>query len=264
MRAVLTIAKYTVIEQLRNRLYLIIAFFAVVMLVSSLLLGALAPGYKIRVIFDFGLVMLELFGLVAAVFGSVTLVLQEMETKTIYLLLTRPLARPLYILGRFLGLTSAVIITMVGMSVIHTLLMVSDPFNFKDFTMNFNFWTTYPLLVTMSVLKMVITSALAVFFSLFATSPVSALVFTGGFWVAGHFTQEMAFMMGRVFKGPMANVVGFISHVIPNYQYLNFRDTFMIPHNPTMDFLGWAFLYAFAYTAFFLILSSIWFSKKEF
>ena len=87
MNSIWAIARYTIIEQIRNRLYLIVLFFGALVLSSSILLGALAPGHKMRVIFDLGLVALEIFGLVTAVFGSVSLILQEMESKTIYLIL---------------------------------------------------------------------------------------------------------------------------------------------------------------------------------
>src|ERR1044071_6903651 len=124
MGSLLAIAKVTIIEQIRNRLYLIIVFFGAVILACSLLLGALAPGQKTRVIFDLGLLAIELFGLATAVFGSVTLILQEVESKTIYLLLTRPLNRSVYLAGRFLGLVVAVLITMMTMAVLHILIMM--------------------------------------------------------------------------------------------------------------------------------------------
>ena len=83
VRAILAIARITVIEQIRNRLYLVILFFGGLVLVATALLGALAPGHRARVVFDLGLVTLEIFGLATAVFGAVSLVLQETESKTI-------------------------------------------------------------------------------------------------------------------------------------------------------------------------------------
>src|SRR5262249_41539744 len=157
--------------------------------------GALAPGHRVRVIFDVGLLALELFGLVAAVFGAVTLVLQELESKTIYLILTRPVPRAVYILGRFLGLTAAVAITVLAMAAVHVLIIVARPAYFHEFADAFPFWSVYSTLVLMSIGKVLISAAMALFFSLFATSQVSALVFTGFFWVAGHFVSEVNFMI---------------------------------------------------------------------
>ncbi len=264
MSSVFAIARYTIIEQIRNRLYQIILFFGGAILASSLLLGALAPGHKVRVIFDLGLVMLELFGLATAVFGAVSLVTQEIESKTIYLLLTRPLRRPAYILGRFLGLVAAVSITMVAMAILHVLVMVSDRMWFQVFTADWSFWTVYPLLVFMSMGKMLITAAVALFFSLFATSSVSALVFTGFFWVAGHFGPELSFMINKTVQGPLRTVLHAAAAVFPNFQYFNFRDMYAIPGFPGYEFIGWAVLYALAYAGALLTVSMILFSRKEF
>lgn len=265
LRAILSIARVTVIEQIRNRLYLIILFFGAIILLSSMLVGALAPSHKVRVIFDLGLISLELFGLATAVFGAVTLVLQEIESKTIYLIVTRPLPRSVYVLGRFVGLVVAVAFTMFVMAALHILIMMSDFVWFKVFIEGWSFWAVYPTLILMSMAKMFITAAIALFFSLFATSSVSALVFTSCFWIAGHFGQEMDFMIRKsVSTGFARTVVSTVASVLPRFQYLNFRDTYAIPQFPGYQFMGSALLYALAYTGFFLALSSYLFSRKEF
>jgi Cu-processing system permease protein len=263
MNAIWSIAKVTVIEQIRNRLYLVILFFGAVILASSLLLGTIAPGHKTRVILDIGLLTIELFGLAAAVFGAVNLVLQEIESKTIYLLLTRPLPRSFYIIGRFVGLVTAVAITMFLMAVLHVLAMLSDPQAFREFAWNIPFWQHYPVLVFMTMSKMLITCAMAIFFSLFATSSVSALTFTGFFWMAGHFASEINFLIEKS-QSVLTQIAGrVISFVIPNYQIMNFRDAY---HSAAFDpiHILWALGYALGYTCLFLIFSSVLFSRKEF
>lgn len=263
MKSILAIAKVTVVEQIRNRLYLVIIFFGAIMMLAALLLGVLAPGFKVRVIFDVGLLAIELFGLTAAVFGAVSLVLQEIETKTIYLLLTRPLPRSFYIFGRFLGLVCAVMITMALMAFFHLLVMLSDMGAFKEFTAGHPFWISYFLVIAMSMAKMLVTSAVAIFFSLFATSAVSALTFTGFFWIAGHFWSEMEFLIQKSHSGFFKHCAKVLSYVIPNYYLLNFRDTYV---TGIFDFakMGWAVLYAACYALVFLLVSSALFSRKEF
>ena len=250
-------------EQVRSRLYLVILFFGVFVLFASLLLGALAPGYKTRVVFDLGLFTLELFGLLAALFGAVNIISQDMETKTLYLLLSRPLSRPLFVLGRFLGLLGAVIFMMFVMAVLHILIIISDWRWFSIFTQGWSFWHVYPVLVLMSAAKVVVTSALALFFSLFATSSVSALIFTAAFWIMGHFGTEMLFMMNKIIVGVPKLLVQIVLFVVPNYQLFNFRDYFLSPGFTSGSFLAWSLLYCFGYTGFFLILSFILFSRKE-
>ncbi|OVE76659.1 hypothetical protein BVX98_05065 [bacterium F11] len=264
MKAILSIARYTIIEQIRNRLYLIILFFGAMILLTSILIGTLAPSHRVRVIFDIGLFSIEIFGLVTAVFGAVTLVLQEIESKTVYLILTRPIQRSTYIIGRFIGLITAVMMTMLIMALLHIGTMTYIPLEFRIFLDTVDFWAVYPTLVFMSIGKMIMTTAIALFFSLFATSSVSALIFTGGFWVAGHFGTELAFLIEKSFTGVMAKVAHLLAVVFPNFQYFNFRDSFGFPEFPGFQFIGWAWLYALGYVAFFISLSSVLFSRKEF
>lgn len=265
LRSVVAIARTTVIEQIRNRLYLVILFFGGAILLASLLLGALAPGHRVRVIFDLGLVTLEIFGLATAVFGAVSLVLQETESKTIYLILTRPVSRTAYIIGRYLGLVGAVACTMAAMSVIHLLAMVSDIASFREFVFGWSFRSVYPLLLLMAAGKMMITASIALFFSLFASSQVSSLVFTGSFWIAGHFWSELRFLIDRSVGGGVTKaIVVAVASILPNFQFFNLRDTFAIPGFAAFELLGTALVYGFAYTGAFLALSAVWFSRKEF
>lgn len=265
LRSIIAIARTTVIEQIRNRLYLVILFFGGLVLVATALLGALAPGHRTRVIFDLGLVTLELFGLATAIFGAVSLVLQETESKTIYLILTRPVNRSTYILGRFVGLVVAVGCTMLAMAAFHLGVLVWDMEYFREFTEGWSFATVYPMLLLMSMGKMLITAAIALFFSLFATSQVSALVFTASFWIAGHFGPELKFLIEKGSAGgPAATIAKTVASVLPNFQYFNFRDTFQLPGFSGWEFMGTAAIYCMAFTGFFLVLSTLWFSRKEF
>lgn len=264
IRSILAIARTTVIEQIRNRLYLVILFFGGAIVAASVFLGALAPGHRVRVIFDLGLVTLELFGLATAVFGAVGLVLQETESKTIYLILTRPVPRTTYILGRYLGLVTAVALTMLAMAALHLVAVVYDHEFFVEFTFGWSFWKTYPLLLLMAGGKMMITAAIALFFSLFATSQVSALVFTSSFWIAGHFWSELKFLIEKSTSGVARALALTLAWILPNFQFFNLRDTFMVPHQITPHALGLTFAYGVAYTGAFLALSAFWFSRKEF
>ena len=264
LRSIGAIAKTTIIEQIRNRLYLVIWFFGGALLVASMLLGALAPGQKVRVIFDLGLVTLELFGLTTAVFGAVSLVLQETESKTIYLILTRPVSRSTYILGRYVGLIAAVALTMAAMAALHLGVMLFDREGFREFAYGWPFWGTYPVLLLMVGAKMLVTAAIALFFSLFASSQVSSLVFTGSFWIAGHFGSEIHFLIDRsVHGGVIRNIAKAIFAILPNYQYFNYRDTFTAP-GASFSSVPFALIYGLSYTGFLLALSILWFSRKEF
>src|SRR5262245_11815625 len=106
-------------ENLHGRFFLLTAVFGLTTLYLSLLLGLLAADQEVRLILDFGLALIELLGLAGAVYAACTVILREMETKTIYLILTRPVARGEYLLGRFLGIVLSAAASMSLMAVVH-------------------------------------------------------------------------------------------------------------------------------------------------
>jgi ABC-type transport system involved in multi-copper enzyme maturation permease subunit len=83
-------------------LYLIV-FFGVILIVFSLLLASLSLGQKDKIILDFGLAMIEVFGIVSVVFVGSQILFKEIEGKTIYLILSKPIKRSAFILGKFIG-----------------------------------------------------------------------------------------------------------------------------------------------------------------
>jgi ABC-type transport system involved in multi-copper enzyme maturation permease subunit len=196
----------------------------------------------------------ELFGLVTAVFGAVTLVLEEMESRTIYLILTRPLPRGHYLLGRLLGLTAAVVASMLLMHALHLGLLLA-----KGWPPDYRYFLCVPFMV----FKVLTVAALALFFSLFSTSAVSSVVFTFFFWVLGHFGPELRFLAGKSENVAAALGMRLFLFVTPNLQFLNYRDVFEVPGFSAAS-LAPGIGYALLYSAACYFLSLALFSRKEF
>jgi Cu-processing system permease protein len=247
MRAVVSIARYTFLQQLRNRLYLVVIFFGCLLVGVSLLFGALAGDQEVRVILDFGLAAMELFGLVAAVFGCVTLILEEMESRTLYLVLTRPLPRSHYILGRFAGLLAAVWASVALMAALHVALLLV-----KGWDADYRYFAALPFIG----FKVMAVAALALFFSLFSSSAVASVVFTV-------FVPELKFLASKAGSAAGEMLVKFLLLFLPNFQALNYRDVFHVPGLAAGAVL-WSLGYAVLYAAACLCLSLALFSRKEF
>lgn len=94
----LNIAKNTFLEIVRNRFLYLIVFFAFVFILFSLALGKLTIGEGNKVIVDFGLAMIEVFGLISVLFVGSQLLFKEIEGKTIFLILSKPIRRSDFIL----------------------------------------------------------------------------------------------------------------------------------------------------------------------
>src|SRR5258708_5692622 len=106
-------------EQWRNRSFLVAVVFSGVLIYASILLGVLAVEQETRALLDFGQSFIELIGLGLAAFGAATGILREMETKTIYLILSRPVPRWIYLLGRYFGLLLTTLGAVILMTAVH-------------------------------------------------------------------------------------------------------------------------------------------------
>lgn len=207
-----------------------------------------------RVLLDLGLGSIELFALITVIYSAVTLVLEEMESKTIYLVLTRPVSRAAYLSGRYFGLLGAVFCGMLIMSAIHVGILLLYQWHFS---------LRYPLSLLMSAEKIAIMGALAVFFAVFSTSAISSLSFTMFLWILGHFSEEMKFLSGKLGNVFLKSVFKIAYYLTPNLQYFNLRDFWDIP-SISQAWLWSALAYTLIFSAFYLALTLWTFSRKEF
>ena len=253
MRKVLGIARYTFIEILRNKVWYVLVLFSGILIVSTLLLGSLGGEQKGRMILDLGLAAIETISFLSTVFAAVTLVLEEMESRTLYLILTRPVARSVFISGRFLGLVSIMTVAFLVMASAHAALLaaVHVPLDLH-----------YGLSLLFSWEKIIVITAVALVFSLFSTSTASALTFTVFFWIMGHFSQEILFLAHKSSQPFLTFFCKTFYYVFPNFQTMNIRD--IPPDIYSAHWLWAAGGYGLSYTCACLALTALLFRKKEF
>ncbi|TFG93069.1 MAG: hypothetical protein E4H11_08685, partial [Myxococcales bacterium] len=104
----LAIAANTVREAVRSRLLYTLLFFAVLLICAGLLLSALSYVENDRILQDVGLGAMRLFGVAIALFVGVGLIHREVERRTVYTILSKPLSRAEFLLGKFAGLVLTV------------------------------------------------------------------------------------------------------------------------------------------------------------
>lgn len=259
MKKIFAISRYTFRENIRNKIFYVLILFAFLILFATVLFSILGGEQELRLLLDFGLAAIELFALLLTIFASVNLVLEEIENKTIYLLLTRPLSRIEYLLGRYLGILFAVYLSITIMSIGHLSLLLLKRWPFE---------LNYFLVIFGLGFKIMLISIIAIFFSLFSTSAISSLSFTFFFWLLGHFIEELKFIGSKLSSFWQYPAKVFF-YLIPNFQYFNFRDRISLDMSPflrgeNINFIFLAILYGAVYFTVCLFLTNLFFSRKEF
>ncbi len=209
------VARNAFSENVRSRFFTLFAVFAIAAVYASVLAGVMAIDQEGRVLTDFGLALMELTVLAYALFNASAVLLREAETKTIYLVFSRPVPRWAYLGGKLAGslATSAVLLGLMG--VMHLLLL-----KFRGFPPP----AGYAWALLGSLMKLSVITSLAFFISLFSTSAVSTMIISGVIWTAGHFAAETHFLAEHS-EGAKGVILKAALWLIPNFQLFNARDT---------------------------------------
>lgn len=250
-RAVFT---YTLKEHLRHKVWLSAALFGLALLAGGLVASALGQEERGRLMLDLGLAANEGLALVSAVFLTVHLILQEIESRAVFLILTHPVRRWEYLLGRYLGTVAAVGAAMLGMGAAHWLSLL--PFGGAA-------PGAYAAVLGLAVAKMAVMSALALLLSLALTSEAAAMAFAGFFYILGHFAPELRFLAQKSGSSAVKALMTAFSHAAPDFSRLTPRELWN-GGLPDAAWFGLAFLYAAAYVVACLALSTQVFEQKEF
>jgi ABC-type transport system involved in multi-copper enzyme maturation permease subunit len=123
------IAVHVFKESVRDKVLYNLVFFAILMIAASLLLGQLTAGQEVKIIKDLGLAATSVFGLFIAVFIGIGLVSKEVERRSVYALLVKPISRTQFILGKYLGLVLTLAVNLSIMTAaIYSVLAGTDWF----------------------------------------------------------------------------------------------------------------------------------------
>lgn len=248
------IAANTFREAVRSRIFYILTAFAVAMLLFSSVMGMLTIGSRAKIILDLGLTITSFITVVTAIFVGIGLVFTEIEKKTIYNILSKPLNRTHFILGRYLGLLAVLFVNLLGMlSLLSVLLLLFGGFTWKLFAAGgFIF------------LELSVITALAIFFSS-VSSPIVSAIGTLAFYIVGHTSTALQEALApRMTSGSLSRTaVEWLFHILPDLNMLNVTDAVTYGLQLPAGFLLRAFLYGIAVSAFLIAAACMAFSRRD-
>ena len=207
------IAFNTFREAVRDRaLYNLIAF-ALLLSGAAILVGEISIDIERLVVVNLGLTAVSIFGVVIAIFIGIGLVSKEMDKRTLYTLLSRPVRRWEFVVGKFFGLTGTLVVNTLFMAlgVLLALLYTAHKFEKMDL------WVLVALYFI--VLQFLIVCALALFFSSFST-PLMSAVFTFALFIIGSLAEDLR-GFARIAHGAGGLVATAIAYLVPNFSALN-------------------------------------------
>lgn len=252
---VFAIASNVFREVMRDRILYLIGFYALAMLLANRLLPSIAATTEQKIFLDVTLAAMAVLGLVVAVFVGTGLINKEIEKRTVFVLISKPVSRSELIVGKHLGLTAVLAVLVAAMTTIAIgILSFSQvPFSLPSLLISSGF-----LVVQLSLV-----GAIAILFGVF-TSSLLAMFFTVGVYLMGIASQDIV-KFGRLTKNPSIEAMTQgLYLVLPDLARLDFKNQAVYNLLPSPEVLFTNGLYALLYIAFVLAIASLIFSAREF
>jgi ABC-type transport system involved in multi-copper enzyme maturation permease subunit len=210
---VAAIAANTFREAVRDRVLYNLIAFALLMTGGAILVGQISIDIERLVVVNLGLTAVSLFGVIIAIFIGIGLVAKEIDKRTLYTVLSRPVRRWEFIVGKFFGLVGTLVVnaTLMSIGVFAALFYVAHRFHKPDA------WVLVALYFI--ILEFLVITSLALFFSSFST-PIMSAIFTFALFVIGSFAEDL-----RGFAMMAKGVTHWLSlgaaYIVPNLSALN-------------------------------------------
>jgi ABC-type transport system involved in multi-copper enzyme maturation permease subunit len=205
------VALNTFREAVRDRVLYNLVFFALVMIAASILVGQISIDIESMVIVTLGLSAISVIGLLIAVFIGVGLVSKEMDKRTLYALLAKPVRRWEFLLGKFGGLVLTLAVNTIAMAI--GLFLALSIIKRADEHLT----GSVLVAVYFILLKLALVVAIALLFSCY-TTPLLSILCTAGLYVAGLFVKEMRTFQGEAMSTALRSVLRWLSYVLPNFE----------------------------------------------
>src|SRR4051794_23382198 len=237
------------------------------MMASSFLIGQLTAGQDVKIIKDLGLAATSMFGLFISVFIGIGLVSKEVERRSIYSLIAKPVTRAQLVLGKYCGLTLTLAANMVVMTAaLYAVLGYMTWGVPADVRAAWDAPALDPALLKAMALifaELMLVTALALFFSTFS-SPMLSAALTFGLYIVGHFSGDLRNFQEVVDSRGAAALARGLYWVLPNLAQFDVKSDVVHGIHVPAGYLGMTAAYAALYIAMLLAIAALIFSRRDF
>lgn len=253
MPKTLIIGVNTFKEIYKSKIMLNLFFIGVGLMAITYMISSFSYGVPHKIALDIGLGAMSLSGVGIAIFMGHKLLASEIENRTIYLILARPISRTQFLLGRILGMAGILLLNclVIGALILGLFLTMGGAF---DSTI---LWSMlYIYCEVMLILQVV------VFFSLI-TNTTLTIMFSIIIYFLGHAVDNIIEGGVKLYGNAVVTLAHIYSFVFPNFSKLNIKKYLLYDHQLDISYLGSHFLYAVCYILGMAIVCTLLLHKKN-
>jgi Cu-processing system permease protein len=252
--SILVIARSTFREAVRDKVFSLVGVFGLVLLLSTVVMSPLTIGAQTKIVADIGLGAMTAFSLIVILLVGSGMVHKEIDKRTITTILSKPISRLEFLIGKSLGLLWTIAVMMGAMTALFlvAVLLTRTPFR-----------SAFLVSILLSMAEMVVVTSVAMFFSSFTGSLLTSL-FTLGVFIAGHTLRDLETFAGATGNGGVERGALVLRRLLPDLELFNIRNAAV--HGLPVEALHvlWSLLYGALYSASLLGLAAILFRRREF
>jgi ABC-type transport system involved in multi-copper enzyme maturation permease subunit len=267
VRAIGLVALHVFRESVRDKVLYSIVAFAILMMAASYLIGQLTAGQDVKIIKDLGLAAMSLFGLFIAIFIGIGLVAREIDRRSIYAVLVKPVRRQEFIAGKYLGLLATLLVNLAIMTAAYYLVLAYMGWTLPAVLFKGEPAAVDPRLllgIVLIAMELALVTAVALFCSTFSSSALLSAALTAGLYVAGQFGADLK-NLGDVVESPMAAGVGrALYYILPNFAAFDIKA--QVVHGLPIEsgYIPMTLLYGLLYVTMLLVGAMMIFSRRDF
>jgi ABC-type transport system involved in multi-copper enzyme maturation permease subunit len=253
MSRIRALAVNTFREAVRDRVLYSILFFAIGVLGLSLAVDDITIGDQAKVVRSVAQGAVDVFGSIIAMFLGVSVIHKELERKTVYTVLSRPLHRSTFVLGKYAGLLLTVAVEVAVLVVVYSLFMLVRG-DIPDLTLFVS--------MAMLMLELSLLTAWATLFSAYS-APTTAAAFTLAVFVIGHLADDIWLFGSQADSPTVQSVARALYWMLPNFEVFSIRQAAVHKEAVPWERVGPALLYGLGYTTAVLAGAVAVFQRKD-
>lgn len=246
------IAAITIAENLRNKILFLLFFVSTFLIGGTILLNAFNIGGTTRLIKDLAITVITFFSIILSLVLSVTALRNEMDKKTLYPVLTKPVARCEFIWGKFLGIFLLVFFN-IGVMAIELFVLLYFISNTLPWNLSYTLF--------MVVIECGIIIAFSIWFSILMTPPVTSAVVVM-IYIIGQSSSIYLDTLRTVY-GTGASILLLIKGFLPSFEFFHLKNAFVHNYGIHPLYITLATLYGVLFIVFALLGAEISFSRKD-
>jgi ABC-type transport system involved in multi-copper enzyme maturation permease subunit len=247
VKSIWIVAKNTFREIIRDRILYGLFVFAALLIGLSLALGQLSFAEQARIATNFGFAAMHLSAVILSIFVGSTLVAREIDKKTIFTLLVRPINRTQFLIGKVVGMMGVITFSSLLIGIVLVGILS---------TMGVNFNSLFVIGIYGVLLEAIVLLALTIFFGTFSSSLLS-VSFVLGLFLIGHWLDSLKFFAEKSEAPEFIFFAKTISTIITNLEAFNWRALFTYNKDIPMEQLYASTGYALAWVLVLISVASL-------